>query len=223
MLKALSYPIRIAALAVIFHFPAIAQSQALQTQLDGSDISIQEFNRGIQGSPLIFKEFKSGTLLDNNGQEFNGIELNYDALNHVMLAKQSDDVMISLNKFYYVTAIIDGQEYRNMSPYGIAGYARVLYDGEMLKCFERLEAAKQTTDRQSYNQVSAKYKIVSTYKYLLWYNDQIREVKRKDKDFYDLFTKSAVKSFIKENSLKLKDDADFASFLEHFESTLKQE
>jgi len=220
MLKVLSFPIRIAAIALIFHLPVIAQSQALQTQLDGSDISIQEFNRGIQGSPLIFKDFKKGTLIDNNGQAFNNIELNYDALNHVMLSKQSEDVMLSLNKIYYVTAIIDGQEYRNMSPYGITGYARVLYDGDKIKCFERLESAKQTTDRQSYNQVSAKYKIVRSYKYLLWYKDKISEVKRKDKDFYELFSKSAVKAYIKDNSFNLKDDEDFASFLEHFESAL---
>ena len=121
MLKLLSYPIRIVAIQIILHLPVIAQSQALQTQLDGSDISIQEFNRGIQGSPLIFKEFKSGTLIDNNGREINNIELNYDALNHVMLSKQSEDIMLSLNKFYYVTAVIDGQEFRNMSPYGIEG------------------------------------------------------------------------------------------------------
>ena len=220
MLKVLSYPIRCATLAVLFHLPVLAHSQALQTQLDGSDISIQEFNRGIQGSPLIFKEFKSGTLIDNNGQEINNIELNYDALNHVMLSKQSADIMLSLNKFYYVTAVIDGQEFRNMSPYGIEGYARVLYDGEKIKCFESLEAVKQTTDQQTYNQVSSKYKIVSTYKNLLWYNDKISEVKRKDKDFYELFSKSAVKAYLKDNSIKLKDDADFARFLAHFESTL---
>jgi len=220
MLKLLSYPIRIVAIPIILHLPVIAQSQALQTQLDGSDISIQEFNRGIQGSPLIFKEFKSGTLIDNNGREINNIELNYDALNHVMLSKQSEDIMLSLNKFYYVTAVIDGQEFRNMSPYGIEGYARVLYDGEKIKCFESLEAVKQTTDRQTYSQVSSKYKIVSTYKNLLWYNDKISEVKRKDKGFYELFSKSAVKAYLKDNSIKLKNDDDLAIFLAHFESTL---
>lgn len=220
MLSIISYPISVLLISVLIQAPSNLNSQEIQHPPYGTDMTLQERGGGLLGSPLIFKEFESAILIDNKGQEFKNVQLNYDALNHVMLSKDSKDVIMQLNRYFYVTAVIDGQEFRNMSPFGMPGFARVLYDGEKIKCFERVESDVRPTKQKAMSQETATSKIVNSYKYLLWYNDQIKEIRRRDKDFYDLFSKNEVKSFLKANSLKLKNDADFASFLAHFESTL---
>lgn len=220
MLSIISYPVRVLVLFILIQAPSILNSQEIQHPPYGSDMTLQERSGGLLGSPLIFKEFESATLIDNKGQEFKNVLLNYDALNHVMLSKDSKDVIMELNRYFYVSAFINGQEYRNISPFGIAGFARVLYDGEKIKCFEKVESDVRPIKQKALSQETASSKIVNSYKYLLWYNGQIKEIRRRDKDFFELFSKTEVKSYIKENSLKLKDDADFASFLAHFESIL---
>jgi len=220
MLSVLSQAARIALICVLFHLTVSLIPQEIQHPPYGTDMTLQERSRGILGSPFLFDDFKKGILIDNKGQEYQDIELNYDALNHVMLSKKSEEVVMELNRYFYVKAVIDGEEYRNISPLGLPGYAMVIYDGEKIKCFERMESSQRPIKQKALSQETASTQIINTHKYLLWHNDEITEVKKREKDFYHIFTKTRVKNYIKEKSIKLKDDADFARFLAHFESTL---
>jgi len=193
--------------------------QAAQRRLDGDSFMLSP-NMNVKGSPFLFDDFQEAILTDVKGSEIEELMVNYDAMNEALICWTGKDQYLQLNKYIYSKMVIGNESYYNLNAFGALGFGRALYMGDRIKCFEKTEAIKSTSNSSGYNEVKSYYKIVKRSRTLIWVDGVVHEVHRRAKDFENLFSGIDVKRIIKTNKLKIKKDEGLVDLIKTLEKEM---
>ncbi|NNE27870.1 MAG: hypothetical protein HKN09_13575 [Saprospiraceae bacterium] len=193
------------------------------SQMDGEQVVVSN-NLNVDGSPLLYDDWEDATLVDVQGKKYENAQVNYDGLRSKFIAPHtSENNIIELNSFHYREVQIQdtGDRFLNGSPYGSLGFLRVIFEDDKFILFEKFSSIKRTKDKETYASVTAMYKIKNTKTlYVYTQDDGLVEVGRKYKDFESVFGVEGLKSFIKAEKLKLKNDPDLVRLMEYCSSRM---
>lgn len=193
-------------------FPLCSQN-AVQT-LEGNGFMYKE-NDEVDGSPYLLDDWSSAYLTDIYGDTISGLKINIDGEFNKVIAQIAEDKYMSINKNNYRYLDIqleDGYQkrYENLAPYRNPDFYEIVYAGDKLSLYKKQLAIKRRNNpsRNSYAQVNYLYRYASKTEYLILKNEELIPVKRKEKDILKAIDLKDLKTYIKENKLKVSKDED---------------
>lgn len=205
-------------IAMIFTFIQI-QAQVLEVPLNGGEMLYRE-NDETFTKPMLFETWKYGILYDHKDNPSEKVLLNYDALNNNLIANLENNTYMALNKYSYPYVLIENNKFVNLNAYGTDCYGRVLYEGNSVSCFECLKATRLNSGSTGYNVIKKKIQIQRDFVIYILYNDELVQLRRKEKDLYKLFGKSTVKDLADSLNISFKKDYEYFLFLKSLEKRL---
>ena len=182
---------------------------------------------GIQGQPMMFEEWQTGTILDNKDSIYTDIKINYNGFEEEFEVKRNNNNFIALDNRYYKQITIE-------SAAGLDGkvlfekvadsrfknkFLEVVHKGEKITIYKYFEARKGEVVVQDVGKTKTyeNFKKISTYYKLE--DGKLRVIKTKKKSLVaELGEKKALETFLKKNKLKLNKDLDLRKLLAHFET-----
>ncbi len=212
------------------------QSNSVLGQIKGS--SLKAYNADyknlsgtvkIVGSPLFKEEFIEGKVIFSSELISETVNLNYDTYTNQLIFVENDSYYVvpnsSIKGFYFLDsngntteAFLSGFEDKkeNVTP---ETYMEVIYNGDV-KLFNYHYTIYRKDEANIYNPRETDYYTPKS-KYLLM-NSQgdLKKIKLKESDILKFLgdNKDALKKFIKDNSLNLKDVNEVKKLLSHYDT-----
>ncbi|MGB5820606.1 MAG: hypothetical protein WBG90_14070 [Saonia sp.] len=213
-------------------FPVFLLGQIDQTLPDETSVltfrtkSIDYSDVKANGSPFLDEEYKAGEVIINGKVTLRG-KLRYNAHRSEVEVLEKDDTSFSLLKRSYISAKIGSKAFKIFTykegDLERTAYFNPLNEGETVLLFKpevKLKSARiPSTNYDRYSPPT--YIEISSY-YLKKGKDSAEKIRLKKKDILALLSdkSAALKSFISEQNLKLKQEEDMIKLVDHYNSLL---
>jgi hypothetical protein len=186
----------------------------------------------ISGSPYLYPEWKSGTIIDKNGKTYPNSLIKYDAYGDVVEINQEGTILV-LNSDQYksfqlgfaddATNKVTRQTFRsgfNQIP-GVSSkaYFEILHEGQVL-VLKRYDIKFVEEVVNSYGTAAQTKRFQRSERYYIVNGDKATEFKLNAKSFLAaLGEKQAdMEKFIAKEKIKMKSEDDVAKVMAHYES-----
>ncbi|MDG1571989.1 hypothetical protein OZ410_06650 [Robiginitalea sp. M366] len=173
----------------------------------------------VEGSPYLNDEFKRGAVYMNEEKPY-AAYMRYNAYQDEMQV-QGPDGISTLFKREYVWAMLEGEKFK-IETYDTGNGTRQGYFVELNAGKTRLLKRYQSLFREGEKAVSSysqdkppRFEAETSY-YLAMEGKPAQEVKLRKKDILEMLDNDASEGFVKENKLKLKDEAEVLMLLQHY-------
>jgi hypothetical protein len=205
-------------------------AQFLQTS-DNAVLREKEYI-SIDGSPYLFKEWKSGSITDMSGFVTENLMVRYDTYrDEVQFMREGKTLVASTVrefKFQYLdqeSQSISHLTFRNgfrIEGFNERNFFQVIYDGEV-KVLRKIKTVftQETVNNYGTNEVVKKFTTSETD--FLWKDGQAIKLGKNRKGLLSHFGdhEEALKSLVKKNKLSVSKDSDLKVIMAEYESQLK--
>ena len=206
---------------------AIAQNQ-IQLFTNAQAIDPKRYD-GIQGDPMMFKDWQVGVIIDNKDTIYTNLKLNYNGFEEEfeVLKTGTKGTFIALNNKYYKRIELESDKTLNGKiifeksddPKFKGRFLQVIHKSDKVEIYKYFEARKGENVVQDVGKTRTfeNFKKVSTY--YIKKDGRLRIVRIKKKSLIEeLGQKKAIESFIKKQKLKLSNDKDLQKLLAHYDT-----
>ena len=206
---------------------AIAQNQ-IQLFTNAQAIDPKRYD-GIQGDPMMFKDWQVGVIIDNKDTIYTNLKLNYNGFEEEfeVLKTGTKGTFIALNNKYYKRIELESDKTLNgkiifeksVDPKFKGRFLQVIHKSDKVEIYKYFEARKGEVVVQDVGKTRTfeNFKKVSTYYRLE--GDKLKIIRTKKKNLIaELGEKKALESYIKKNKIKLNSDKGLQQLLAHYET-----
>ena len=204
---------------------ALAQNQ-IQIFTNAQTIDPDRY-KGIQGEPMLFKDWQKGVIIDNKDSVYTNISLNYNGFEEEFEVLKAGSTFIALNNKYYKRIEIESDQAMNGKlifeksddPKFKGKFLQVIHKSDKVQLYKYFEARKGENVVQDVGKTRTfeNFKKVSTY--YIQKDGRLRVFRTKKKALIEeLGQKKALESYIKKQKLKLSNDKDLQKLLAHCET-----
>jgi hypothetical protein len=204
---------------------AIAQSQ-IKMFTNAQTIDPKRYE-GIKGDPMFFKDWQSGTIIDNKDSVYTDIMLNYNGYEEEFEVLQNNKSYIALDSKYYAQIIIDSEEgldgkliFEKSPASKFSGkFLQLLHKGKNISLYKYFEVRKGEVTVQDVGQTRVFENFQQLPSYYILKDGKLSLVRMKKKVLLaELGPKKALESHMKENKLNLNKDIDIQKLMQFYES-----
>ncbi|MCX2742051.1 hypothetical protein [Pontibacter anaerobius] len=189
---------------------------------------VHEYNTiSMAGSPYLHPDFAEGTIVLNNGTTYQGINMMYDQVQDVIIFKAKNGQvkeLIEPVKEFSINYIHNNANTSKTFRNGYSGedvlpeaFLEVLADGKtaLLK-----KTSKKIFDRKSYNSATIEREVQESEDYYIATGSKLVKVKKSKSSLLAAMPGKPddLQSFIKTNSLNLRNDSDIAKLVAYYNS-----
>jgi hypothetical protein len=208
------------------------QAQFLQTS-DNAVLREKEYV-SIEGSPYLFKEWKTGSITDQAGSVTDNILIRYDSYRDEIQFMRDGKTLVAAAatarefKFNFLepeSESVVTATFRNgfqIEGYSDKNYFQVIYDGEM-KVLKKIKTVFNQETVNSYGTNEVVKKFSRTENDFLWKNGEAVKLGKHRKDLLTHFGEyeDEMKNFVKKNKFNVKSDVDLMLVMTEYERLLK--
>ncbi|OKL40636.1 hypothetical protein [Pontibacter flavimaris] len=189
---------------------------------------IHEYNTiSMTGSPYLHPDWAEGAISLSNGTTYQGINIMYDQVKDVILFKNKDDQVMELIepvKEFSISYIQNNEKVnktfrKGYSSEGVTpdAFLEVLADGKttLLK-----RTTKNVFDRKGYSSATIEREVQESQDYYVANSNKLLKVKKSKGSLLAALPGKAdeLQSYIKTNSLNLRNDSDMAKLVAYYNS-----
>lgn len=188
----------------------------------------------IEGSPYLFKEWKSGSITDQAGSVTADLMIRYDSYRDEIQFMREGKTLVAAAAtareftFKYLEEESESMvttTFRNgfsIEGYNEKNYFQVIYDGE-IKVLKKIKTVYNQETVNSYGTNEVVKKFTTTENDFLWKNGEAVKLAKNRKDLLSHFGdyEAPMKSFVKQNKLSVKDDAHVQLIMIEYERLVK--
>ena len=182
------------------------------------DANIQKYT-SIKGSPYLFKNHRPGSIILNNDQVLNDVQLNYDVFEHSFIAYSDQDKVILLDPIYFKEVIFEDQHtqlvYRKSNPRYPERFYQSLYHKDHLTFYKETMVVLHKASHNGVLESPARFQQKSKYFVVKSGSDPIAVNLKKD-DVFDHFPeieRVAINEIIKNKKIRLRKASDYEALL----------
>lgn len=165
--------------------------------------------KGIEGNPLLFNDFKPGTITLNGGQQYRLDSINLDIYSNELLVKRNGtDIVVMKTKVqeFRLVAILDSLHFIKLKDKsGHESFYQLVYSDQYSLLRRPIKSISEQTNSGAYSNGRTYSRFIESEKFFLTGEDIILELRNK-KELLSHFPKykSELNLFIKKNSIGFK-------------------
>lgn len=207
-------------------FVTISSAQSVQ-DVNGRVYKAKSLSE-VSGNTLLFQEFLKGDVKFKDGKDIKGLQLNFDALDNILLFKNSSTVIQEVSepiKSFIIYETKNGKDSLKTFESGFGKvlnfdektFYEVLYNGKY-KFLKKIN--KYIIETSGYNAGTKSEEIREKLFYFIEIEGKLTQVSKNQKSIIGLFPEkeSLIKDFIKKNKLNLSNEEDIVILLSKIES-----
>lgn len=181
---------------------------------------------GVRGYPFIWEEWQSGVVINSEGLSAEAEKINFNAHTQTFEVKKGArfiELASDGQNHVVITSLGEPQTFKkNIHPDLPLEFNQVLYDGATLQLVKSTEKEISTKVFQNVGKKVTVEQFVQRETFYLIQNGELRRIKTSKKALLkELKQSKKLDSFIKKNKLKLKNDADLAKLIAHYETLIE--
>lgn len=224
--------IRFLALILLYVFSATAFSQIANVPGAGNEVIRTKKYTDVVGSPYLYTDWKSGTVIDKGGKAYPNTLIKYDAYADAVEINQDGTVMV-LNNSQYNTFTLNFADdatnkvirhtfrsgYTTIPGLSSKAYLEVLYDGSV-QLLKRYDVKFVEEVVNSYGTAAQTKRFQRSEKYFVLRDDKAAEFKMNTKSFLVAIgdKQAELEKFISKEKIKLKTEADLIQIMTYYDS-----
>lgn len=190
------------------------------TKVNAYFASTQEYS-SIKGSPYWHKNNDvRATIVLNNETMISDIGIKYDVYADQVIAIEEDETQSVLDTRFFKKMIVEDDEsfytFKKVNPDKPEKFYQVLYENAEITFFKDVDTKYSTSTTHLPGKSMENRKFLSSDKYYVVQNDEVKKVNLKQKDIFSHFPevqKLSMREYIKKNKIKLKKEKDYVEVL----------